>query len=336
MTMVVTPRRFDKVLTHRTSNIRRTVDVGSDSCFERDDNDDDDNNKKKGRHGGVADAPGPLSPFSPSPTSGGTSPTQQASYQIGNRQHKSRRRNKRTTDSAAWQTAKRTMTIALFLLATLGCSLWLIQQPNNTDIISNSAITRRTSEGPRFEQYSLDAPTFCNQTLDENEVEFTLVTQVSADRIWMMEHHCQRWQLANQTFYPISIAVLTNETTDELRHQLQVMGCDLDIVTVQTLDANLYHADDYPINTLRNLALRGVKTSHVVYIDIDFWINRDLSLILQFPEVIGQLASDPKAALVIPAFQLQRQCHEWRVRLFVLMEYVGYLRCASTLDSNSV
>lgn len=204
----------------------------------------------------------------------------------------------------------------LALLVILGCWLWIYSQPN-TDTNLSSPASRRASINPHFQQFSLDAPTSCNATLGENGVEFTLVTQVSSDRMWMMEHHCSRWRLANRTFYPISVAVLTNETTAETKHRIQKMGCDLDVVTVQTLSASLYPWDDYPVNTLRNLALKAVKTSHVVYVDIDFWITRDMSEILQLPEVQDQLSSDPKAALVIPAFQMQRQCHQWKVCRFI-------------------
>ena len=305
--MVVSPRRHDKVLTHRTANRRTGVDVESDSCFDRDEEGDD---KKKGRRISAE-----AKPLSPSPLQSTVSPSPQASYHINSRQHSAaRRRRKKRTGAAAWNAARKVATLVLFLLVMVGCSLLISNQPVSDFF---SLTSRRASESPQFKQFSRDAPNFCNATLKESDVEFTLVTQMSADRIWMMEHHCYRWRLANHTFYPISVAVLTNETTAETKSLLQGMGCDLDIVKVQTLSANLYHVDDYPVNTLRNLALTAVKTSHVVYIDIDFWITRDMSEILQLPEVKGELASDPKAALVIPAFQMQRQCHQWRVRLFL-------------------
>ena len=322
--MVVTPRRHDKVLTHRTAN-RRTgqgvADVESDSCFDREEEGDDNYNylKKKGRR--VSAEAKPLSP-SPQQLQSSTStgsPSPQASYQISNSNTgTTRRRRKKRTDSAPWKAARKGISLGLFLLVImLGCSLllFMVHPPRSTDPFHLTS--RRASESPQFKQFSPDAPTFCNATLEENDVEFTLVTQVSADRLWMMEHHCYRWRLANDTFYPISVAVLTNETTAQTKDRIQEMGCDLDIVNVQTLAANLFPVDDYPVNKLRNLALKAVKTSHVVYIDIDFWITRDMSEILQLPEVTGELASDPKAALVIPAFQMERQCHQWRVRTFV-------------------
>jgi len=250
----------------------------------------------------------------PSPSSSLFQPSFQMNGKIS---HYMRRRQKKRTNATARR--KELSILLLGLMAVGGSSLWFVRQASSTkanavaDFGSRRATVSAGDDDSMFQLYSMDAPASCSSTLDEADVDFTLVTQVSTDRIWMMEHHCRRWQFANETFYPMSVAVLTNETTQEIQRQLQEMGCDVEnIVTVQTLQASLFPEDDYPINRLRNMALSAVKTSHVVYIDVDFWINRDLSAILQFPEVRRQLAEDPKSTLVIPAFQLARQCPEWR------------------------
>jgi hypothetical protein len=81
---------------------------------------------------------------------------------------------------------------------------------------------------------------------------------------------------------------------------------------VGILDASLYEDTDYPVNILRNMALSRVTTSHVMYADVDFWESTDLHAILHLPTTRQALAMDPKLALVVPAFQLNRQCWEWR------------------------
>lgn len=156
-----------------------------------------------------------------------------------------------------------------------------------------------------FQTETLDAPQ-CS-TIDSGEVTFTLVTQFSEDRLWMMEYHCKRWGNS-----PISVSVLTNQTTNEVLDAIYALGCNREQLLVQTLDANDDRVSDYPVNILREMALSAVKTSHVMYVDIDFWESNDLHDILFFPSVRKALSENPKLALVIPAFQLNRQCKEYR------------------------
>jgi hypothetical protein len=144
------------------------------------------------------------------------------------------------------------------------------------------------------------------------DVSYTLVTQFSHDRMWMMEQHCERWGP-----HPMSIAVLTNKTASSIHQELTAMGCPLSeqFISVQTLslqDSSSEQLADYPVNVLRNMALTKVKTSHVAYVDVDFWESTDLHTNLMRDHVRHALAMDPKAALVLPAFQMKRQCKDLR------------------------
>lgn len=157
---------------------------------------------------------------------------------------------------------------------------------------------------PTFQRYTENAPT-CER-ITANDVSFTLVTQFSNDRLWMMKFHCERW--GSQ----ISVAILTNRTFSDVETDLSGMGCNTTQLSLQVLSASLYPSDEYPVNVLRNMALSKVTTSHVMYADVDFWESQDLRLSLHLPQVRAHLAQDHKHALVIPAFQLNRQCREWR------------------------
>jgi hypothetical protein len=167
---------------------------------------------------------------------------------------------------------------------------------------------RNTAKPKLFERHTAGAPECTPMTAED--VSFTLVTQVSLDRLWMMQYHCERWSYDYTS--PISVAVLTNQTTLQTRDALVSLGCHTDQLTVQTMEINDDLEADYPVNQLRRMALSAVGTSHVMYVDIDFWESVDLHDILHQSSVREALAKDPKHALVVPAFQLNRQCQEYR------------------------
>jgi len=156
-------------------------------------------------------------------------------------------------------------------------------------------------ERPQHEfQHRLSEAAKCSP-LHPDDVTFTVVTQFSEDRMWMMEHHCHRW---SGTF---SVAVLTDRSQQEIANELASF-CHTDHMSIQVLKG--YPEDDYPVNVLRNMALRAVHSTHVVYVDIDFWESYDLFDTLQLHR--KALSENKRLALLMPAFQLNRQCREWK------------------------
>jgi hypothetical protein len=155
-------------------------------------------------------------------------------------------------------------------------------------------------QGTYFEQSPECRP------LAVEQVSFTLVTQASLDRLWIMQHHCQRWPAP----HPISIAVFlppdSSQTEDDIANDLDGRwGCDLSRMTVTVLKGTS-PMDRYPVNMLRNLAIRSVSTSHFAYTDADFLISDGLydDLMASAPIVAG----DPLAAIVMPAFVYISDC----------------------------
>lgn len=112
----------------------------------------------------------------------------------------------------------------------------------------------------------------------------------------------------------MSIVVFTDRKAAVIKSELISMGCSNENLTLQTVKKTTYDPDgtEYPVNLLRNLALSVVKTSHIVYADVDFWPSSDLYSILSKETIKEQLASDSKLATVIPAFQMERLCREYR------------------------
>ena len=156
-----------------------------------------------------------------------------------------------------------------------------------------------------FQQYTPHAPS-CSIPLTAQEVSFTLVSQLSGNRLWMVPYHCERWGPT----HPMSIAVFTDRPANEVKMALVLKGCSDEQLTVQTVSNTKYDPSgtEYPVNLMRNLAFSAVKTTHVVYADVDFWPSSDLYSILANTTVQDRLALDSKLAVVITAFQMMRMC----------------------------
>ena len=148
----------------------------------------------------------------------------------------------------------------------------------------------------------------CGRPLAPADVAFTLVSQLSEDRLWMVPFHCQRWG-----DHPMSIAVSSDRTAKDVTAELVSKGCSGERLTVQTVGT---HYDptgkEYPVNLLRNVALAAVATSHVVYADVDFWPSANLYDVLSSPAPTQRFAADPKFLTIVPAFQMFRRCREYK------------------------
>mmetsp|Transcript_13691 Transcript_13691/g.33135 ORF Transcript_13691/g.33135 Transcript_13691/m.33135 type:complete len:636 (-) Transcript_13691:918-2825(-) len=159
-----------------------------------------------------------------------------------------------------------------------------------------------------FQLYTPHAQS-CSRTLDAQSISFTLVSQLSNDRLWMVQYHCERWG-----DNPMSIVVFTDRTAVEVKSELVSQGCSYENLNVQTVSRSKYDPDgtEYPVNLLRNMAFSAVRTTHIVYADVDFWPASDLHSILSSGEIKERFASDPKLATVIPVFQMSRRCKEYK------------------------
>jgi hypothetical protein len=151
---------------------------------------------------------------------------------------------------------------------------------------------------PTFETVTKGAP-ICKQ-VDPKDISYTLVTQLSDERLWMMRHHCAGWT-SN-----VSIAIYSNRKADAIEGELNGMGCWR--VSVDVLSKDSFNSGEYPVNVLRNLAISSVKTSHFLYVDADFWLSHHTDKILMKKDVRRVLSHDPKQAIVLPAYQLRYKC----------------------------
>jgi hypothetical protein len=223
-------------------------------------------------------------------------------------------------------------------------SSFLSSSNHNQNKAGGSVVVHKQEQKqkPEFQLMSNDAPS-CKRLSSPDEITVTLVTQVSYDRLWMMEYHCNRYssqsQSQSKSNHHISIAVYTNNTYNEIIQELKQMDCNIvdgsvdnndnnnnknesqsrrPFVNVAILDARIHGSwNDYPVNELRNLALRAVHTTHILYIDVDFWPSEHLyetimgnttttatgageeTNSVSWSEARTALFNDPKQALVV-------------------------------------
>ena len=159
----------------------------------------------------------------------------------------------------------------------------------------------------------------CPRNLSPTNISVSLLIQSSADRLWILHETCQRWTS------PIVVVVAANDDPgsrmileNHMVHwkqdcpQLQWIVYHLDATTEST-------PESYPVNTLRNVALDAVSTSHILMMDIDFVPSRQLDVMILSALVEQQQAAGTatgpntthqhddsdhvKTAMVIPAFE---------------------------------
>ena len=168
---------------------------------------------------------------------------------------------------------------------------------NSTSFVDERV--HRTGPGYNFKIKTDWAPK-CGE-IEPEDIDFTLVTQLSKERLPVMREQCQRWG-----DHAISVAIKGNVSKAYIYRELSAMGCNENYTTITIV--NSMPGDDengYPVNALRNAAMAAVTTTHVAYTDADFLVSTDL-----YDDLMHQTSSlvDQKIALVIPAFELRHMC----------------------------
>ena len=153
--------------------------------------------------------------------------------------------------------------------------------------------------------------TSCPADFEQDEIRTTLFTQLSTQRLWLAGEICSRWKdpIFTVVYFP-----------DEKSY------ADIGASFLQDIESKCPHlellfvvndaGEDtlYPINLLRNLALGGVRTSHVLMHDADFLPSKDLAgdissalKIRSRARVELAIPYESRDALVVPAFQFEFQ-----------------------------
>uniref|UniRef100_A0A7S0J5T3 Glycosyltransferase-like protein LARGE2 n=1 Tax=Calcidiscus leptoporus TaxID=127549 RepID=A0A7S0J5T3_9EUKA len=129
---------------------------------------------------------------------------------------------------------------------------------------------------------------------DRVSMDVTFVSQTSEDRVWMVEHLVKRWGGA----ISIAVYVVTEKEIKLHRKRLAKIGRQPGSSIIEVRGRL---SDGYPINALRNVALKAVRTSHFLLSDIDLWPSVD-----SYNEILAHgsaLTAETHTALVLPAFE---------------------------------
>eukprot|EP00475_Leptophrys_vorax_P037024 TRINITY_DN6332_c0_g1_i4.p1 TRINITY_DN6332_c0_g1~~TRINITY_DN6332_c0_g1_i4.p1 ORF type:complete len:760 (-),score=202.03 TRINITY_DN6332_c0_g1_i4:784-2982(-) len=160
---------------------------------------------------------------------------------------------------------------------------------------------------PSKQQVSHDTiPLYVEDLTPNCDLDITLITQCSLDRLLALKRQVKWWKSC------LSVAIYVKhderETweaeVEEIRQIALQSGCKLTVSIMFESASEHSQAHLYPINALRNLALKGAKSRLVFLLDVDF-IGTDglVQSIQENYNALETLCLD-KIALVVPAFEL--------------------------------
>ncbi|KAK1159685.1 LARGE xylosyl- and glucuronyltransferase 2-like isoform X1 [Acipenser oxyrinchus oxyrinchus] len=136
-------------------------------------------------------------------------------------------------------------------------------------------------------------------TETQSGADVTLVAQLSMDRLQMLEAICKHWE------GPISLALYMSDA--EAQQFLRYAQASEVLKSRKNIGYHIVYKEGqfYPVNLLRNIALRNVNTPYVFLADVDFLPMYDLYDYLR-KSIIQLDMAHTKKALIVPAFETLR------------------------------
>lgn len=143
-----------------------------------------------------------------------------------------------------------------------------------------------------------------NKSITDHYHMITLVTQVSMERLATLERSLQLWE------GPVSLViyVTTKQHSEKSSFEWQRLYIQKKLKNIKlassshvTLVFGNSKNEDYPINALRNIAIRQVKSKYMFLLDADFQPSPYFQQ--KFAATFKYSNFDQKTAFVIPAFE---------------------------------
>ncbi|XP_029904434.1 xylosyl- and glucuronyltransferase LARGE2s [Myripristis murdjan] len=132
-----------------------------------------------------------------------------------------------------------------------------------------------------------------------DDTDVTLVAQLSMDRLQMLEAICKHWE------GPISLALYMSDA--EAQQFLRYAQASEVLKNRKNVGYHIVYKEGqfYPVNLVRNVALKNVNTPYVFLADVDFLPMYGLYDYLR-KSVVQLDMAHTKKALVVPAFETLR------------------------------
>ncbi|XP_069821440.1 xylosyl- and glucuronyltransferase LARGE2 [Dendropsophus ebraccatus] len=138
-----------------------------------------------------------------------------------------------------------------------------------------------------------------HQTLPADPTDVTLVAQLSMDRLQMLELICRHWE------GPVSLALYLSDA--EAQQFLRYAQASEVLQSRTNIGYHVVYKEGqlYPVNLLRNVALRNAQTPYVFLSDIDFLPMYGLYESLR-KSILQENMAKTQKALIVPAFETLR------------------------------
>jgi hypothetical protein len=137
--------------------------------------------------------------------------------------------------------------------------------------------------------------------INDQDLQTTLVTQTSMDRLWILNETCTRWK------DPIVAVVFVPHDQQQkvLKEKFHISSCPhIHLILYISSPKESSALKEYPVNRLRNVGLDAVSTSHVLVVDVDFLPSQDLHLTIKHALKNNfDTNKFQNQALIIPAFE---------------------------------
>ncbi|XP_047437058.1 xylosyl- and glucuronyltransferase LARGE2s [Mugil cephalus] len=136
-------------------------------------------------------------------------------------------------------------------------------------------------------------------TPTDDDTDVTLVAQLSMDRLQMLEAICKHWE------GPISLALYMSDA--EAQQFLRYAQASEVLKNRKNVGYHIVYKEGqfYPVNLVRNVALKNANTPYVFLTDVDFLPMYGLYDYLR-KSVVQLDMAHTKKALVVPAFETLR------------------------------
>lgn len=159
------------------------------------------------------------------------------------------------------------------------------EEETGSRLSSSSGSSSQSRSGPQSSSNG------CRQS--KHTSDFTLVSQLSLDRAGNIRGTCNRWR------GPIIMVIYAPKS----------IPLDFACPHGKFYHSSVYSADPttYPVNKLRNEAIRRVRTTHFLMLDIDMWPASNVysHLVAMSKHKRTQGFFEPKNALIIPVFSYE-------------------------------